>query len=117
DIVIDTTQSVFEYLKTSNALLTRLNSRIDKINHDLVERTDYESDGYLGLLDELNDLNLEFSINDGFQWEEKITTTLKGLGFQDAELEQSLNTFSGGWKMRAELAKILVNNPDVILLD
>lgn len=117
DIVIDTTQSVFEYLKTSNALLTRLNNRIDKINHDLVERTDYESDGYLGLLDELNDLNLEFSINDGFQWEEKITTTLKGLGFQDAELEQSLNTFSGGWKMRAELAKILVNNPDVILLD
>ncbi len=117
DIVIDTNQSVFEYLKTSNDLLTRLNNRIDKINHDLVERTDYESEGYLGLLDELNDLNLEFSINDGFQWEEKITTTLKGLGFQDAELEQSLNTFSGGWKMRAELAKILVNNPDVILLD
>ena len=117
DIVIDTTQSVFEYLKTSNPLLTRLNERIDQINHDLVERSDYESEGYLGLLDELNDLNLEFSINDGFQWEEKITNTLKGLGFQDAELEQSLNTFSGGWKMRAELAKILVNNPDVILLD
>ncbi len=117
DIVIDTAQSVFEYLKTSNPLLTRLNERIDQINHDLVERNDYESEGYLGLLDELNDLNLEFSINDGFQWEEKITNTLKGLGFQDAELEQSLNTFSGGWKMRAELAKILVNNPDVILLD
>ena len=71
----------------------------------------------MALLDELNDLNLEFSINDGFQWEEKITNTLKGLGFQDSELEQSLNTFSGGWKMRAELAKILVNAPDIILLD
>lgn len=117
DIVIDSNQSVFEYLKTSNELLTRLNTRIDKINHDLVERSDYESESYLALLDELNDLNLEFSINDGFQWEEKITNTLKGLGFQDSELDQSLNTFSGGWKMRAELAKILVNNPDIILLD
>lgn len=117
DIVIDSTLSVFEYLKTSNALLTRLNSRIDQINHDLVERSDYEAESYLALLDELNDLNLEFSINDGFQWEEKITNTLKGLGFQENELGQSLNTFSGGWKMRAELAKILVNNPDIILLD
>jgi len=117
DIVIESTLSVFEYLKTSNALLTRLNNRIDQINHDLVERTDYEAESYLGLLDELNDLNLEFSINDGFQWEEKITNTLKGLGFQESELGQSLNTFSGGWKMRAELAKILVNAPDIILLD
>ncbi|MEJ6583274.1 MAG: ABC-F family ATP-binding cassette domain-containing protein [Crocinitomicaceae bacterium] len=117
DIVIDSTLSVFEYLKTSNALLTRLNDRIEQINHDLVERSDYENESYLNLLDELNDLNLEFSINDGFQWEEKITNTLKGLGFQDSELEQSLNTFSGGWKMRAELAKILVNAPDIILLD
>ncbi len=117
DIVIDSTLSVFEYLKTSNALLTRLNNRIDQINHDLVARDDYEETSYLALLDELNDLNLEFSINDGFQWEEKITNTLKGLGFQDAELENSLNTFSGGWKMRAELAKILVNAPDIILLD
>lgn len=117
DIVIDSTLSVFEYLKTSNALLTRLNDRIDQINHDLVERTDYETESYLSLLDELNDLNHEFLINDGFQWEEKITNTLKGLGFQDSELEQSLNTFSGGWKMRAELAKILVNAPDIILLD
>ena len=117
DIVIASTLSVFEYLKTSNALLTRLNNRIDQINHDLVARDDYEATSYLALLDELNDLNLEFSINDGFQWEEKITNTLKGLGFQDAELENSLNTFSGGWKMRAELAKILVNAPDIILLD
>lgn len=117
DIKIDTTQSVFEYLNTSNPDLTKLNFRIDEINHELVTRTDYESDSYLGLLDELNDLNHEFSIRDGFLWEEKITNTLKGLGFSDKELLRSLNTFSGGWKMRAELAKILVNNPDIILLD
>lgn len=117
DIKIDTNQSVFEYLNNSNVELTSLKERIDKINTQLVDRTDYESQEYLSLLDELNELNISFGLKDGFQWEEKITQTLKGLGFQDEELDRSLQTFSGGWKMRAELAKILVNEPDVILLD
>ncbi len=117
DIRMDTTQSVFEYLNHSNVELTRLKERIDEINGQLVSREDYESEGYLSLLDELNELNHEFQVREGFLWEEKIVTTLKGLGFQDDELHRSLSTFSGGWKMRAELAKILVNEPDVILLD
>lgn len=117
DIVIDTTQSVFEYLNNSNPKLTKLRNELDDINNQLVTRTDYESDSYLGLLDRLNDCNYEFNILDGYSWEEKITTTLRGLGFSDVEFDRSLNTFSGGWKMRAELAKILVNNPDVLLLD
>lgn len=117
DIKIETTQSVFEYLNTSNEILTKINLRIDAINKELVERSDYESDTYLALLDELNDLNHEFNVHEGFLWEERITSTLKGLGFQDEELPRPLNTFSGGWKMRAELAKILVNNPDAVLLD
>ena len=117
DIKIDTKQSVFDYLLKSNVTLTNLNSRIDQINQALVERTDYESSEYLVMLDELNELNHEFSLNEGFLWEEKITSTLLGLGFSDLELHRSLDTFSGGWKMRAELAKILVNSPDVILLD
>ena len=117
DIKIDSTQSVFEYLNSSNLLLAKINGRIEEINIELVERTDYESDSYLSMLDELNDLNHEFNINEGFLWEEKITHTLKGLGFNDKELAMSLQTFSGGWKMRAELAKILVNNPDIVLLD
>lgn len=117
DIVIDTTQSVFDYLNNSNEKLTFLRTQIDEINHQLVTRTDYESESYLGLLDKLNDFNHEFNILDGYAWEEKISTTLKGLGFAEEEFERSLNTFSGGWKMRAELAKILVNNPDVLLLD
>ncbi len=117
DIKIDTTQSVFDFLNTSNKLLTKINTRIDEINVELVERTDYESDSYLAMLDELAELNHEFTINEGFLWEEKITNTLKGLGFNDKELSMSLQTFSGGWKMRAELARILVNNPDIVLLD
>lgn len=117
DIRLDTSQTVFEYLNTSNEELTRLNRRIDEINLELVERTDFESEGYMALLDELNELNHRFGVLEGAQWEEKIMATLKGLGFKDEELHRGLNTFSGGWKMRAELAKILVNNPDVILLD
>lgn len=117
DIVIDTEQSVFSYLDRSNERINFIRDRLNEINHDLVERTDYESDSYMQLLDELSDLNHEFQVIEGFQWEERINTTLKGLGFSEEEIDRSLNTFSGGWKMRAELAKILVNNPDVILLD
>ena len=117
DLLLDTTKSVFDFLNDSNVELNRIGKRLDKINHDLVTRTDYESESYLSMLDDMSDLNHSFDILEGFQWEEKITSALKGLGFQDEELPSPLNTFSGGWKMRAELARILVNNPDVILLD
>jgi len=117
DLLLDSTNSVFDFLNDSNVELNRIRKRLDKINHDLVTRTDYESESYLSMLDEMSDLNHSFDILEGFQWEEKITSALKGLGFQDEELPRPLNTFSGGWKMRAELARILVNAPDVILLD
>jgi len=117
DIKIDTEQSVFDYLKSSNELLTNLKHELDRVNGELISRDDYESQSYLALLDELNELNLKFNLHEGFLWEEKIVTTLKGLGVQDEELHRSMSTFSGGWKMRAELAKILVNEPDIVLLD
>jgi len=117
DIKIDTDLSVFEFLNQSNETLTTLKHRIEEINHALTVRTDYESEDYLGLLDELSDLNHEFNLHEGFMWEEKISSALRGLGFSDYDFTQTLNSFSGGWKMRAELARILVNQPDVILLD
>lgn len=117
DLHLNTTKSVFNFLNDSNEELNRIRTRLDKINHDLVTRTDYESESYLSLLDEMSDLNHSFDILEGFQWEEKITAALKGLGFKEEELHNPLNTFSGGWKMRAELARILVNAPDIILLD
>lgn len=117
DIKIDTQKTVFEYLDSSNEILTSLRTEIEHVNQELVKREDYESDSYLKLLDQLNELNHQFNLHDGFLWEEKIVSTLKGLGFNDDEIYRSLATFSGGWKMRAELAKILVNKPDVILLD
>ena len=117
DIKIDTSKTVFDFLNFSNERLNFIRTRLDDINHEIVERTDYENESYLILLDELSELNHEFQLIDGFQWEEKITTTLNGLGFSNEEMLRGLDTFSGGWKMRAELARILVNNPDVILLD
>ena len=117
EIKIDSERSVKNYLLESNELLTRLKDRLEELNVDLVNRTDYESDSYLAMLDELSELNHSFQLNEGNSWEERVISVLKGLGFSEEETNRSLNTFSGGWKMRAELAKILVNRPDVILLD
>jgi ATP-binding cassette subfamily F protein 3 len=117
DIVIDSTKSVYEYLFLSNETLNNLRTRIEEINSELTTRTDYEGDSYLSLLDELSEKNDLFNFQDGYQWEEKITATMDGLGFLKEDYTKSLNSFSGGWKMRAELAKILVNEPDIILLD
>lgn len=117
EIKIDSERSVKNYLLESNELLTRLKDRLEQLNVDLVNRTDYESESYLALLDELSELNHSFQLNEGNSWEERVISVLKGLGFSEEESNRSLNTFSGGWKMRAELAKILVNRPDVILLD
>jgi len=117
DIKIDTQLSVFEFLNQSNVFLTTIKQRLDEINSDLVIRTDYESDSYMELLNELSDLNHEFNLHEGFLWEEKIASTLKGLGFTETDFDKKLSEFSGGWKMRAELSRILVNQPDIILLD
>lgn len=117
DIKIDTDKTVYDYLNHSNEILNTLRHKLDQINHDLVERTDYDSPSYLSLLDDLNEANYQFTLHEGFQWEEKISAALEGLGFAQEEYNKPLSAFSGGWKMRAELAKILVNQPDVILLD
>lgn len=117
EIKIDVTKSVYDYLFYSNEMLNKLRLQIDDINHQLTTRTDYESDSFLQLLDDLNFANEQFQMFEGYQWEEKITAALHGLGFEDHTFRKSLDSFSGGWQMRAELAKILVNNPSVILLD
>lgn len=117
DIKIDTSPTVFDYLKYSNERLNSLRDKIDQINQQLTSRTDYESESYLQLLDDLNIANEQYQLFEGYQWEEKISATLLGLGFAETKFHQPLSTFSGGWQMRAELAKILVNNPDLLLLD
>lgn len=117
DILINSDKNLYKYIFDSNELINKQLKRIEEINGKLESSTDYESDSYLELLNELDKVNHEFQINDGYKWEEKIATTLSGLGFEINDYEKEINSFSGGWKMRAELCKILVNKPDVILLD
>ncbi|MFM7300365.1 MAG: ATP-binding cassette domain-containing protein, partial [Crocinitomicaceae bacterium] len=75
DIIIDTKSSLFKFLDESNAQLNHIRTRLEEINTQLVTRTDYESAGYLGLLDEMSDLNHEFQVIEGFSWEERISET------------------------------------------
>ncbi|MDG2506506.1 MAG: ATP-binding cassette domain-containing protein [Crocinitomicaceae bacterium] len=105
------------YLLNSNKDLNRIQSRLDQINLELTTRTDYESESYLEMLNELNELNEELDLLEGYKWVEKIETTLKGLGFVQSDFIKPVSEFSGGWKMRLELARILVNKPDILLLD
>lgn len=117
DIEVNSELSVYEYVKQSNIEINDLQSRIEEINQLLETRADYESDSYLALLDELTEKNDRFQLIGGYQWEEKVTEALEGLGFEKKEFNKGLNQFSGGWKMRGELAKLLVNAPDILLLD
>lgn len=117
EITFNTNETIFNYLNESNLRFNQINSRLNKINEELTTREDYETEAYLNLLDELNDLNQEFDVLEGYKWKEKIETTLKGLGFNDKDFEKKIQKLSGGWKMRLELAKILINNPDILLLD
>lgn len=117
DIKVNSENSVLDFLLRSNIELNHVNDRLSELNNQLTNRQDYESDSYLALLDELAELNHTFQLIDGNTWQERVISVLKGLGFSDEELTRSLNTFSGGWKMRAELARILVNQPDLLLLD
>lgn len=117
DIQIDSDNSVYDFLFYSNEQLNEIRERLDYINNELTIRTDYEAESYLALLDDLSDLNHRFQVLEGYQWEEKIKATLEGLGFSHLDQQKMIAQCSGGWKMRAELARILVNTPDILLLD
>ena len=101
----------------ANKQLLSINHRLDEINLEITTRTDYESESYLKLLTELSDLNEQLSLLDGDNQLKDAELILKGLGFEQNELTQAYSSFSGGWKMRVELAKLLIQKPNVILLD
>jgi ATP-binding cassette subfamily F protein 3 len=90
---------------------------MDKFSVELAERTDYESESYSKLIQRLNEATDRFHLLGGQNMQEDAEKVLKGLGFEPVEFERPLSTFSGGWQMRVELAKILLKKPDVILLD
>ena len=110
-------RSIFNELVSANKEVVSINNRLDAINLELTTRTDYESTSYLGILDELSDLNERLTQLDGDNLNKDAEMLLKGLGFNQNELDRPYNEFSGGWKMRVEIAKLLIQKPDVLLLD
>ncbi len=91
--------------------------KLEELSQALTIRTDYESDSYQELIQEVSDLGMQLELLDESSQEGKIERILMGLGFQRAELDKNIQEFSGGWRMRVELAKILLQEPEVLLLD
>ena len=110
-------RTVLEETMTVYDELDRLNRRMDEISQELAERTDYESEAYHRLMVELNEVNDQLVLAQSESPEESVERTLTGLGFKKSEFGRKTETFSQGWNMRIELAKILLRHPDVLLLD
>ncbi|MCP1995531.1 ABC-F family ATP-binding cassette domain-containing protein [Flavobacterium sp. HSC-61S13] len=105
--------------ETSKAFATVFNMKkeIDEINEQLTIRTDYESDAYMKLIERVSELSEKFYAIDEVNYEAEVEKILKGLGFERSDFTRPTSEFSGGWRMRIELAKILLQKPDLILLD
>ena len=97
--------------------IKELEEKINAINLEISERTDYETEGYMQLITDLNELNERYGLLGGYIIQSEMSQVLLGLGFQLDDFSRQTNEFSGGWRMRLELAKILLRKPDVLLLD
>ena len=110
-------RTVFEEASQAFAHLHAMEAEIDALNKELAERTDYESDSYMELIERVSALSEKFYAIDLTHFEEDVEKALLGLGFERTDFDKPTSSFSGGWRMRIELAKLLLQNPDVLLLD
>lgn len=97
--------------------IKKLEARLEEINTQLAERTDYESQSFEDLMIELNEVQHQYEIHGGYNYQGETERILLGLGFVREDFEKATDTFSGGWRMRIELAKLLLQNNDILLLD
>ena len=110
-------RTVFEEASQAFAHLREMEGEIEALNRQLAERTDYESDEYMALIEEVATKSEKFYAIDMTHFEEDVEKTLLRLGFERTDFNRQTSEFSGGWRMRIELAKMLLQNPDVLLLD
>jgi len=110
-------RTVLEESYEAFELIKKLEIRLEEINIELAERTDYESDYYHDLMVELNEVQHQYEIHGGYSYQGETERILMGLGFNREDFNKITDTFSGGWRMRIELAKLLLQNNDVLLLD
>ena len=111
----DTT--VFEEARKAFIHTTRMKERIERLQQEMADRTDFESEGYAQLVERFTHLHDRYMLLGGENYEAEIDRTLQGLGFSRADFCRPTREFSGGWRMRIELAKLLLKSPDVLLLD
>lgn len=109
--------TVFEETSKAFAEVFQMKAEIDAINEQLTVRTDYESDEYMKLIERVSELSEKFYSIEEVNYEAEVEKVLKGLGFERTDFNRQTSEFSGGWRMRIELAKILLKKPDLILLD
>ena len=110
-------RTVFEETAQAFAHLHEMEAEIDRLNKELETRTDYESDSYMELIEQVSALSEKYYAIDATNYEEDVEKTLLGLGFERTDFNRPTSDFSGGWRMRIELAKLLLQKPDVLLLD
>ncbi len=110
-------RTVFDETAQAFAHLHEMEAEINRINHELETRTDYESDEYMQLIEQVSALSEKFYSIEEINYDADIEKTLLGLGFRREDFQRQTNEFSGGWRMRIELAKLLLQKPDVLLLD
>ena len=110
-------RTVFEETAQAFAHLHEMEADIAELNKQLETRTDYESDGYMELIERVSTLSEKFYSIEEINYDADIEKTLLGLGFKREDFDRQTSEFSGGWRMRIELAKLLLKKPDVLLLD
>ena len=116
-MILQDDTTVREEAQKAFADITKMKERIDRMNQQLAERTDYESADYMALVEKFTQEHERYMMMGAENYEAEIERTLVGLGFERSDFERPTSEFSGGWRMRIELAKILLQKPDVLLLD
>ena len=117
DIPISDDVTVMEECLTAFSEMQEIQDNIEKLNQEMMTRTDYESDSYAKLITKFTDLTERFNLLGGENFKGETEKVLKGLGFKEVEFEKKLKALSGGWRMRVELAKLLLQKPNYLLLD
>lgn len=109
--------TVFEEAAKAFKQVFEIKNEMERLNNELTTRTDYESDAYMKIIEEVSELGEKFYALEDVNYDAEVEKALKGLGFKPEDFHRPTSEFSGGWRMRIELAKILLQKPDLILLD
>lgn len=116
-LLTDDNCTVFEEASKAFKEIFLMRDEMEKLNKELETRTDYESDAYMQIIEKVSDLGEKFYALEEINYEAEVEKALRGLGFKRDDFHRATSEFSGGWRMRIELAKILLQKPDLILLD